>query len=303
METVLISGGSGMLGRRLTELLLQKGYSVAHLSRKKRQQTQIKQYTWDPATGVIENGAIENANYVIHLAGEGIVDKKWTQERKNLIESSRVKTSQLLAAKIAELKVKPKAFISASAIGYYGFAEESKVFKEEDKAAEDFVGLTCLKWEEACQELIPILRVVWIRIGIVLAKEGGALPKLSLPVKLGIGSALGTGEQYVPWIHIDDVCRVFIHAIENTHMQGAYNAVAPDSCKQAVLIKEIGKALNRPIFMPHVPAILLKILLGSRADLVLRGNRIANDKLMRSGFTFNYPNLSMALRQLFQKGV
>lgn len=296
LETVLITGGSGLLGTRLSELLIEKGYQVAHLSRKKKAATTVQNYVWNPESGEVESGALESADYIIHLAGEGIIDKKWTEERKKLIQDSRVNTTNLLVKKIRDLQVKPKAFISASAIGYYGFEESTKVFSESDPSSTDFVGKTCLKWENASNPLMNEIRLVWIRIGIVLAKEGGALPKLSLPVKFGIGSALGSGKQIVPWIHLDDVCSIFIQAIENKKMVGAYNAVAPQNCRQEELITALGNVLQRPLFMPNVPSFLLRIILGKRADLVLKGNRISCEKILQTGFVFKYSDLREALK-------
>ena len=297
-QTVLITGGSGLIGTRLTELLMTKGFSVTHLSRKSNPLSKIKTFEWNVEKQKIDPQAIETADCIIHLAGEGIVDKKWTTKRKQAIIDSRVNSAKLLFKAISEASHKPKAFISASAIGIYGAVTGDKIYSEQDNAATDFTGITCTTWETAAHQFESLMRVAIIRIGIVLATQGGALPQIARPIKFFAGSPLGTGNQYVPWIHIDDVSRIFIQAIENTSMHGTYNAVAPQHITQKELTQAIAKALKRPLFFPNVPAFLLKIMLGERAPLVLEGSRVSSDKISRTGYKFEHTNIDEALQTL-----
>lgn len=299
MEKVLISGGSGLIGTQLTKQLLKEGYEVAHLSRKKSREGLVKNYYWNIDKQEIESGALENCAYIIHLAGESIVKKRWTEKRKKEILESRTKTATLLYHEVSKLGKKPKAILAASAVGYYGFEDEAKIFSEQDVAGTDFSAKTCQVWEAAIVPFESYMRTVTIRIGIVLSTKGGALPLFALPIKLGIGSALGSGNQIVPWIHEEDLCSIFIHALKNDKMNGPYNAVAPGWLKQSELTKAIARQLHRPLLFPKVPASLIRLILGERAEIVLNGNAITCNKLQQTGFVFNYSQISAALFNLY----
>jgi uncharacterized protein (TIGR01777 family) len=299
MATILISGGSGLVGRYFCKKLKENGYDVATLSRVKKQNTGIPIYFWDVDKQEIEEEAIVAADYIIHLAGANIADSRWTKKRKQLIINSRVNSCQLLLEKIKEKNTKLKAFISASAIGYYGAINSDKIFKETDPPANDFLGKTCYQWEQTAERFNEIgIRTVKIRMGIILAKEGGALTKMIVPVKMGIGSALGTGKQFMPWIHIDDLCGIYIKAIEDIQMNGAYNAVAPDYVTNRDFIKSLAQVLNKPFWFPNVPAIVMKTLFGSMSEVLLTGSRISSDKIKTAGYKFLYPELESALINL-----
>jgi len=299
MKRILISGGSGLVGSRLTALLLQKGYEVAHLSRKPPAYSKVPCYKWDVVKQEIETGAFEGVDCIIHLAGEAIVEKSWTPERKAAILESRTQSAALLFKEVSKLQIKPQAFISASAVGYYGFTDADKLFVEDDQPATDFTGITCLAWENAVIPFESIMRTVRIRIGILLSNKGGALKPIALPIKLGFAAALGSGKQIVPWIHEDDVCGIFISAIEDAKMQGVYNAVAPEIKNQKELTKALAKALHRPYFLPNVPEFVLKLILGSRAPLVLKGNAVSCQKIIDQGYVFLYPDLASALSEIY----
>ncbi|MBZ4675230.1 MAG: hypothetical protein JG772_919, partial [Dysgonamonadaceae bacterium] len=219
MQTILITGGTGVIGRELSAKLRNKGYRVAILSRTTKKNADIPHYYWDIPQKMIEKEAIETADYIIHLAGANIGDKRWSKQRRKLIIDSRVESANLLFDKISEARKKPKAFISASAIGYYGTTTSDKIFCETDSPANDFPGETCRLWEQAADNFEKMgIRTVKIRTGIVLSKQGGVLTKMLTPTKFGIGSAIGSGRQYMPWIHIDDLCRIYVKAIEDTQM-------------------------------------------------------------------------------------
>lgn len=301
MTTVLISGGSGLIGRHLCKKLKEKGYNVAILSRTKQHNnnSDIQIYTWNLDKKEIEKKALETADYIIHLAGANIWDKRWTTKRKQLIIDSRVKTGQLIFDKIKENKHKLKAFISASAVGYYGAITSDKIFSETDPPADDFLGETCRQWEQSADRFEELgVRTVKIRTAPVLTKQGGALAKMITPVKMGIGSAIGNGKQYLPWIHINDLCGIYIKAIEDMQMNGAFNAVAPDHRVNEDFIRTLARVLKKPFWFPNIPAIAMKIIFGRMSEVVLKGSRVSSDKIRKAGYTFQFPDLESALTDL-----
>lgn len=299
MAKILITGGMGTIGKSLCKQLKELGYSVAILSRTKHAQSEFPAYLWDVENNVIEQGALENTDYCIHLAGDNIGAGRWTSRRKKSIVDSRVKSTQLLFNKMQENKIALKAFISASAIGYYGTSNSDIVFKESDPPSSDFLGETCQQWEAAadCFEQSGC-RVVKIRTGIVLSKQGGVLEKMVLPVRLGLGAAFGSGKQYMPWIHIDDLCDIYLKAIQDPQMQGPYNAVAPQHTTNVAFMQAIARVLKKPYWLPPVPAMFLKWIFGEMSILLLSGNKVSAEKMMNQGFHFNYQNLDKALLNL-----
>jgi uncharacterized protein (TIGR01777 family) len=302
MATILISGGSGLVGRHLCSKLMERGHQVGVLSRTRKQQAGIQTFTWDPENNEIEDGAVETADYIIHLAGANIGEKRWTEERKKLIIDSRVKTAELIFKKVQQSKTKPGAFISASAVGYYGAVTAEKFFSETDPPHDDFLGKTCRLWEEAADRFNELgIRTVKLRTGVVLAREGGALPKMSMPVKIGIGSALGSGNQYFPCIHINDLCGIYIKAVEDDQMRGAYNAAAPEQKSNREFTRTLAKVLKRPFFFPDVPAFVIKIIFGSMAEMFLEGSRVSVNKVAAAGYNFIFPELEDALGDLLKK--
>lgn len=298
---ILITGASGLIGSRLTDLLLEKGHAVAHLGRKKSGDSKVKHFTWDLKNETIEQGAVSWAEAIIHLAGANVADGRWTEKRKQEIIDSRVKGAQLLV-KAHKAELSPaKIFISAAALGWYGIITSEKIFNESDPPAEDFFGTVCLKWENAADLLEELgLRTVKLRLGVVLSDEGGALKKLAGPVKWFVGSPLGSGKQWMPWIHIDDACALFIKAIEDESMHGAYNAVASQHITNKEFVKSIGKVLHRPVFLPPVPKFVLDLALGEMAGIVTEGSRASNEKVKKAGFVFKYDELENALKDLLE---
>lgn len=302
METILITGGTGLVGKELTKKLKAKGYNVIHLSRTKNNTAETLTYYWDYTKGEIEQEAIEKADYIIHLAGENVSDGRWTAKRKKLIIDSRVKTSELLFENVKKTNKPLKAFINASGSNYYGTVTCNTIFDERQAAAADFLGITCEEWEAAADNFKNSgIRTVKIRTSIVLTKKGGALEKIALPVKLNLGSALGSGKQYMPWIHIDDLCGIYIKAIEDTTIKGTYNAAAPEHATNKDFISTLAHVLNKFLWLPNVPAIIIKLVFGEMGSILLKGSRISSEKITNAGFTFKFTSLESAFRNLLIK--
>lgn len=302
MEKVLITGGSGIVGKHLSHKLQERGYSVAILSRAKMQTAGVMVYIWNLNNSEIEEKAINNVDYIIHLAGANIGEKRWTKARKRLIVDSRVKTAELILKKVKEQNEGLKAFISASAIGYYGSITSDKIFKETDLPSNDFLGNTCKEWEDILDRFKELkIRTVKIRTGVVLTEKKGALSKIIVPVRIGLGSAIGSGKQYMPWIHIDDLCEIYIKAIEDKQMNGAYNAVAPDHKTNKDFTKILASVLNKPFWFTKIPSSLMKLIFGEMSVLLLKGSRVSADKILEAGYKFQFPDLKSALTNLIIK--
>jgi len=300
METVLITGGTGLIGRQLTRKLKEKGYNVLLLSRKSSPGNGHSVYNWNPDKNEVENEVIERSDYIIHLAGAGIGDKRWTKKRKELILSSRIKTCELLFKKVQESGTKLKAFISASGIGWYGAETSEKIFSETDPPAGDFIDDVCRQWEQSADRFQESgIRTVKIRTGIVLARKGGALGRMTLTVRPGLGSALGSGRQYNPWIHIDDLCNIYLRAIEDKSMAGSWNAVAPEHITNREFMRKLAKVLEKPFFFPAVPSFAIKLLFGNMSEILLKGSRVSAGKILSAGYNFEFPDLENALKNLF----
>jgi uncharacterized protein (TIGR01777 family) len=297
-QHILITGASGLIGSRLSDLLSGRGHEVSHLGRTVHQ-GKYASFTWDVKHQTMDVRALENIDTIIHLAGAGIADKQWTTNRKLEILESRTQSTRLLATKLRETGATVKNFISASAIGYYGFDDNHTVFTEASPAGRDFLSRVVQAWEaEADQIGKQEKRLVKIRIGIVLSEKGGALEAMAKPVKLYVGAPLGSGDQYVSWIHIDDLCGIFIRAVEDPMMQGVYNATAPSPVTNKELTKIIGKVLHRPVIFPAVPGIVLKVMLGEMAETVLKGNQVSSKKIQDEGYVFQYMQIEEAVKSL-----
>ena len=301
MDTVLISGGTGLIGRNLAARLKEKGYNAAFLSRNFKPTAGFPAYHWDPDKSEIDSAAISDADYIIHLAGANIGEKRWTKERRKLILESRIRSGDLLLRSLSGNSNKLKAFISASAVGYYGAVTSDKIFCEEDPPCDDFLGETCRKWEQSADRFEQIgIRTVKIRTGVVLSRHGGALAKMAVPVRMGFGSALGNGKQYIPWIHIEDLCNIYIKALEDSKIEGAYNAVAPDHRTNKDFTRSLAFSMRKPFWFPHIPAIVLKAIFGEMSAVLLKGSRVSSGKIMSAGFSFKFPDLENALNDLFR---
>jgi uncharacterized protein (TIGR01777 family) len=302
-KNILISGGSGFIGKHLTELLIEKGFSVSILSRSDKKNTaDISYFKWDVANQTIDEAAVLNADYVIHLAGENIAEKRWTAKRKLAIIDSREKSTQLIYSVLKKNNKKLDAFISASAVGIYGAVNGEEICTEETPLAHDFLGSTCQKWEGALDFIEYLhIRTVKIRTGLVLGKEDGFLKKLIPIFKWRLGAALGSGKQYMPWIHVDDLCNVYYHAIVNATMVGPYNAAVNDNTNNTIFSKTLAKVLGYSIWLPNVPAFLIKLGMGEMAKIVLTGRRVSSDKIEETGFQFKFKNLEEALKDCLAK--
>jgi uncharacterized protein (TIGR01777 family) len=304
MQTILITGGTGMVGQSLTNFLLAKGYYVIVLTRQQKQSSRahFSFAQWDLNKGWIDPSAIAAADYIIHLAGEGVADKRWTTARKKAILDSRVNSSALLVKTLKENPNKVKAIVAASAIGWYGpDNEKSKQsgFVETDPVDSSFLGDTCQQWEESMHPIkLMGIRLVTIRIGIVFNKMGGALAEFMKPAKLGAAAILGDGQQMVSWIHQQDLNRLMLFALETEQVEGVYNAVAPDPVNNAILTKAIAKRFHTWAIPFHVPSFVLKIMLGEMSVEVLKSAKVSASKIITAGFSFDYATMDQALDDL-----
>lgn len=297
MSNILITGGSGLIGKHLTRYLIGQGHSVSHLGREKRDQ-HVPCFQWNIETGMVDRDALKNADVIIHLAGAGIADQRWSEKRKGEILESRTKSTRLLYDVLKEGKHQVKALISASGIGYYGYDDE-KEFQESDPGGEGFVANVVKCWEAEADRIAELgIRVVKIRTGIVLTAEGGALKEMLMPIKLGIGSPLGSGDQYMSWIHIEDLCALYAKAVHDLSMAGAYNGVGPYAVTNQEFTRTTAEVLARPFWFPHVPSFVLKIYLGELAELALKGIKVSSKKIQDHGFTYKHETLEDALRDL-----
>jgi uncharacterized protein (TIGR01777 family) len=314
MATILISGGTGLIGTSLTKLLLEKGHKVIILTRNLKRaidkQTADERLTyarWNAQEQSIDRDAVAKADYIVHLAGEGIVDKRWTDKRKKRIVQSRLQGSGLLVKALKEIPNNVIAVVCASAIGWYGLDKPgnkgSKGFVESDPSDPSFLGETCRWWEESIHPVRELgKRLVRFRFGIVLGNHGGAFAEFKKPVQFGIAAILGSGKQVVSWIHLEDVCRLIIFAIENDHMEGVYNAVAPKPVTNKELILHLAQRMRGKSFIPvHVPSWVLKTMLGEMSIEALKSTTVSSEKIQQTGFQFLYPQIDAALNDLIKK--
>ncbi len=303
-HTVLIAGGTGLVGRHLSALLSGEGYRVLHLSRRQNLQARYPAYRWDPAAGFIDDAAMEQAGHLINLAGAGVADKRWSKARKKLIAESRIQSTKLLRQYIEKHGPSNfKSFTAASAIGFYGNRGE-ELLREDASPGSGFLPTVCTAWEAASNEMAALgLRTTIVRIGIVLSVKGGALPQMLLPFRFLVGTWFGSGRQWYSWIHIEDLCRIFAQAVKNESLRGTYNAVAPHPVRNREFVVKLRLALDRPALLLPVPAPLLRLALGQMAAVVLDSTRVSAGKLLATGFEFRHPELLPALQDLWKRRV
>lgn len=299
VKTVLITGGTGLVGTQLSELLSSKGYTVTHLSRnptQKRYQT----FYWDVKKMEIDDDAITSADAIIHLAGAGVSDKRWSTDWKKEIYNSRIDSTRLLQKKVAELNPTLQHFISASAIGYYGWDSGEKLVDEQSEKGEGFLADVVNDWEKAVNTFKELnIKTSKVRIGIVLSEKGGALVEMMKPIKFGVGAPLASGKQYMSWIHIRDLCGIFAHVLENSD-GGVFNGVAPTPVTNKEFTKSIANKLKKPLWLPNVPKFALRLIVGEMADILVGGNHVSGKKVVDAGFNFQYVALDHALKDLLQ---
>lgn len=304
MATVLITGGTGLIGTALTKALVAKGYDVIILSRsdKKSSQQNISYAVWGVKDQTVDEEAIKKADYIVHLAGANVGEKRWTSKRKKEIVDSRVDSGKLLVKALKEIPNKAKAVISSSAIGYYGPDQQvpsPKPFVETDAPFNDFLATTVVQWENAIKPVKDLgKRLVLFRTGIVLSNDGGAYKEFKKPLRFGVASVLGTGKQTVSWIHIDDLVRLYIEAIENDKWNGVYDAVSPNPVSNHQLIKEIARQTKGFHITAKVPSFILKIVLGEMSIEVLKSTTVSSEKIQQQGFRFLFPTIEDAVKKL-----
>ncbi|MCB2407402.1 TIGR01777 family oxidoreductase [Hymenobacter lucidus] len=299
---VLITGGTGLIGTRLADMLIDAGYEVAILSRQPSQ-SRYRSFRWDPSAGTIDEAAVPYADYIINLAGSSVSDGKWTNERKRDILTSRLQGTSLIARELAKSNQHVRTFLSASAIGIYGDSGDQLVTEETPPASpDDFLVAVSQQWEKAGQQVQELgIRTVLMRIGIVLSTEGGALVPLARTVKMMAGAPLGSGRQFMSWIHLDDLCRLFIQVLEDARWQGTYNAVAPNPVTNQEFTETLAEVMHRPLVLPKVPAFGLKLMMGEMSEIVLGSQRVSAEKVLKQGFTFEYPQLKGALESFYSE--
>lgn len=296
---ILITGGTGLIGNLITHELLGRGYMVSHLSRDPGNTPTVKTYLWDIAKGEINEDCLNGIDTVLHLAGAGIADKRWTEKRKKEIIESRTKSIALIYQLIKSKPNKVNTVISASATGYYSDRGD-ELLTEESLPNSDFMAQCCIAWENAVDKGHSLgLRVLKFRTGVVLHKGGGALPQMARPVRMGLGIPLGKGKQWIPWIHWKDVADMYIYGIENINLTGAYNMAAPLPVTNKQFMKAIARQLHKPIWPLKVPSFIIKILLGEMSIVVLGSTRASAQKIKNEGFDFKYPTLSEALKEIY----
>ena len=303
IKNILITGGSGLVGSRLTELLLAQDYNVSHLSRspENHKDSPVKTYQWDIEKQTIDDEALKDVDCIVHLAGAGVADKRWTSSRKKLLLESRTKSAQLLINKLKEIDHKPKLFLSASAIGYYG-ARGDQWVDEESIPNSDFLAELCVEWEKASKSVSELeIPFNIVRIGLVLSENGGALKEIAKSLDFGIAGYLGSGDQYMSWVHIDDLCGIFMHCIMGEVEQNeVYNGVAPTPEKNIDFTRILSKVVGKGILLP-VPSFVLKLMTGEMSEMLLTGQRVKSEKIEKAGYQFKFSDLKSALKDLYNK--
>lgn len=297
---ILISGGSGFIGEHLRKLLSDQKIDYSVLSRKS-QKLECPVFQWNPEKLEVDQKALDGVDTIVNLAGVSVADGRWTAKRKWEILQSRSKSVDTLYNILKSGKNSVKTVVSASAIGYYGDSG-LELMEEDSPPGKDFLGMTCMAWEQSVRRIEQLgIRVVILRIGFVLAKNGGALPVMKIPVKFFVGSALGSGRQFISWVHIDDVCRAILHVSANTNVQGVYNLTAPEPVSNKVFIKSLAETIHRPFWPISVPSFLLQLLLGEKSEIVLHGQRVSSEKLQQTGFQFKHVDLLQSMNLLLNK--
>ena len=299
---VLITGATGLVGQAIVKVLHQKGIPVNYLTTSKEKITSTENFQgfyWNPSKEEIDLDCFDNVQAVINLAGTNIA-KRWTPDHRRKVLSSRINSLRTLKKGLEKSKNKEvECLVSASAIGIYPNSISEYYDENETKVDDGFLGEVVQKWEAEADTFEKLnIDVAKIRIGLVLSKDGEALPKMAMPIKNFVGAPLGSGEQWQSWIHIDDLAQMFVFAVEN-NLKGVYNGVASNPVTNTKMTKELAKILERPLWLPNVPAFLLKTFLGKMSTLVLASQRVSSKKIEEEGFSFQYVNICQALKSLY----
>lgn len=298
MATILLCGGTGFVGARLQTLLREQGHHVRLLTRTPQGPDQ---FAWDTRAGTIDDQAVQGVDAVINLAGAGIADGRWTAARRREIVESRVQSAALLRQAFQRTGQLPAVYLSASAIGYYGNSGELLMHETDEPTDRGFLATTCLAWEQAADEVAALgIRTVKFRIGVVLGQEGGALREIIKPLRLGLGSYFGDGRAWYSWIHRDDLCRMFIWALENKPVAGVFNAVAPHPARNRHLVEAAAQGLRKKVLYAPVPAFALRLALGEMADTILFSTRVSAEKIQAAGFEFGFTKVDNAMAEIFR---
>ncbi|WP_026914429.1 TIGR01777 family oxidoreductase [Christiangramia portivictoriae] len=297
---VLITGATGMIGSRLSDLCRESGMIVHYLTTSKskiEKREDYKGFYWDPKSEEIERECLDGVKTIVHLAGASIAEK-WTSDYKETIIKSRTETAALLYHTLKNNEHEVENFISASAIGKYPDSLEKLYFEDDEALANNFVGTVVKKWEGAADRFSNLgIDVAKIRVGLVLSEKGGMLEKVRKPVEMNVGAPLGSGKQWQSWIHLDDLAGIFLHAIER-ELTGVYNAVAPNPVTNKEMTRQLAEKLNKPLWLPNVPKFVLKTMLGEMSQIVLSSQLVSCKKIEEHGYKFQYSNLSKALDDL-----
>lgn len=300
-KNILITGATGLIGSRIVRNLQQRGHVIKILTRDPARVKNAEAFYWDIETGQIDPKCLEEIDTVIHLAGAGIADKRWTKKRKQEIVDSRVKSSRLLFDTIEKTGAQIETIISASGGGYYGNRGD-EVLTEESSNGTGFLAECCKQWEDAIDEGHKFCkRIIKLRIGIVLTRHGGALVELEKPVNFFAGAALGSGKQWIPWIHLYDMISIFEKVVEDPTYNGVYNTSTPFPVTNSEFTRAMAKKLSRPVWPVNVPEFVLKGLLGEMSEIVLISDRNSAQKLINAGFQFRYPALDDALTEIYSQ--
>lgn len=302
METkhILITGGNGLIGKHLTQALLGQGHKVSHLSRSAANISKVKTYLWNIAGQQIDRQCIKGVDTIIHLAGAGITDERWTNLRKQELITSRIDSIRLIYKLLKETKHEVRSVISASGIVYYGNRGE-ELLTEESAPAHNFLGDCCAMWEAAVDEGKQLgLRTVKFRTGVLLTAEGGALPEMAKPISSGFGAPIGNGQQWVSWIHLQDVIGQYLMAVNSDSLEGVFNQTAPEPVNNRVMTQAIAGQLKKSLWIPFIPAFVLKLLMGEMSQLVLDSTKVSSQAIVKHGYTFQFPTIGNALKEIYQ---
>lgn len=295
----MVTGGSGLVGQYLVDLLHQTGYQVHLLSRSSRSSEKFTGFRWDLNNSFIEEAAFEGVQAIVHLAGAGVADKRWTDSRKREIIDSRVKSAGLMFDFLSQKNHQVDTFISASAMGIYG-NKGSQMVSEADDFGDDFLAEVCIQWEAAAAEFEKLdIRTSMIRISLVLDKKQGALPQMALPVNFGVKAGFGTGKQMTSWIHARDLAKAILFILENESCTGPYNAAAPEALSNTAFMQAIGAAKNRNLISFNIPKSILNLVFGELSQALLQDVAISPAKLIEAGFEFEFPTLKLALKDIY----